>query len=212
MLEYEKELWNKDYSYIACIDEVGRGCLAGDVVACAVILPKNLLIEGVKDSKKLSSKKREQLCEIIYEKAIAIGIGCMDSEHIDEFNIKNSTLMAMKKALMNLKDKKGNAIAPDYVLIDAERIDINIPQESIIKGDEKCHGIAAASIVAKVYRDKKCEEWATEYPKYGFEKHKGYGTKAHIEAIKEYGPCSIHRKSFLKNIISSSKQINLFGE
>lgn len=212
MLEYERQLWEKDYSYIACIDEVGRGCLAGDVVACAIIMPKNLLIEGIKDSKKLSPKKREELYETINEKAIAVGIGCVDAKTIDKYNIKNCTLMAMKKALDNLKNKDGNQIIPDYVLIDAEKLDINIPQKSIIKGDEKCHGIAAASIIAKVYRDKKCEEWAIEYPIYGLEKHKGYGTKAHIEKIKQYGPSSIHRKSFLKKIIGNSEQISLFGD
>lgn len=212
MLELERELWNKGYKYIACIDEVGRGCLAGDVVACAIVLPAELLIEGVKDSKKLTPKKREYLSEVIKDKAIAIGIGSMEAKAIDKFNIKECTLIAMKKAIEKLKDKSGHKIIPDYVLIDAEKLDIKIPQISIIKGDEKCHGIAAASIIAKVYRDRKCFEWALEYPEYGFEKHKGYGTKVHIEAIKKYGPCLIHRKSFLTKIIGVPKQIGMFGD
>lgn len=202
MLEIEQKLWNEGYMNIACIDEVGRGCLAGDVVACAIILPRDLLIEGVKDSKKLTPKKREYLYDIIIEKSIAVGIGSVDPSTIDRLNIKECTLIAMKKALESLKDKKGNQVKPDMVLIDAEKIDIDIPQMNIVKGDEKCHGIAAASIIAKVYRDRKCKEWACEYPEYGFEKHKGYGTKIHIEALKKYGACPIHRKSFLSKIIS----------
>ncbi len=206
MLELEKELWNSGYKNIACIDEVGRGCLAGDVVACAIILPINLLIEGVKDSKKLTPKKRENLYEIIYKNATAVGIGSVDSKTIDSINIKNSTITAMEKAIEGLKDREGKHVVPDFVLIDAEKLTIDIPQMSIIKGDEKCHGIAAASIVAKVHRDRRCErEWSHKYPEYGFEKHKGYGTKAHIEAIKKYGPCAIHRESFLKNIICIKK-------
>lgn len=212
MLKLERELWDKGYKYVACIDEVGRGCLAGDVVACAVVLPIGLLIEGVKDSKKLTAKKRESLYEIIREKAIAIGIGSMDAKAIDKFNIKKCTLMSMKKAIENLKDKNGDLITPNYVLIDAEHLDIDIPQKSIIKGDEKCHGIAAASIFAKVYRDRKCVDWAIKYPEYGFETHKGYGTKAHREALKKYGPCLIHRKSFLTKIIGNSEQIGMFGD
>lgn len=205
MLEIERELWSKGYRNIACIDEVGRGCLAGDVVACAIILPIELLIEGVKDSKKLTSKKRENLYEIITKKAVAIGIGSVDSKTVDKLNIKKSTLIAMRKAIESLRDKGGNPVTPDFVLIDAEKIDIDLPQLSIIKGDEKCHGIAAASIIAKVYRDRKCGEWAQEYPEYGFEKHKGYGTKVHIEAIKKYGPSFIHRESFLTKIIDNQK-------
>lgn len=212
MLELEQELWDKGYKYIACIDEVGRGCLAGDVVACAIVLPTGLLIEGVKDSKKLTPKKREYLNGIIREKAIAIGIGSMEAKAIDKLNIKKCTLIAMKKAIEDLKDKDGNKIIPDYVLIDAEKLDIEIPQKNIIKGDEKCHGIAAASIIAKVYRDRKCGEWALKYPGYGFERHKGYGTKAHIEAIKKYGTCFIHRRSFLTKIIGVPKQIGMFGD
>jgi len=205
MLEIEQELWKKGYKNIACIDEVGRGCLAGDVVACAIVLPIDLLIEGVKDSKKLTPKKRESLYEVICKSAIAVGIGSVDSITIDKINIKNSTIAAMEKALASLKDEDGNHVIPDYILIDAEKLPVDIPQNNIIKGDEICHGIAAASIVAKVYRDRKCqEEWAYLYPEYGFEKHKGYGTKAHIEAIRKYGPCPIHRNSFLTKIINKN--------
>lgn len=212
MLSIEKKLWNEGYNYIACIDEVGRGCLAGDVVACAVIMPYGLRIEGVNDSKKLSLKKREELYDIIIEKAIAIGIGCVDCKTIDKINIKRSTHLAMNKAIKNLKDKKKAVIKPDLLLIDAEKIDINIPQINIIKGDEKCHGIAAASIVAKVYRDRKCIEWAKKISGYDLENNKGYGTKKHRDAIKKLGPSSIHRMSFLKNILKDEKQLSLLGD
>lgn len=212
MLTIERQLWEKGYQYIACVDEVGRGCLAGDVVACAVIMPKDLVIEGVNDSKKLSAKKREQLYDIILEKAIAVGIGTVDPKTIDKINIKKSAQLAMKKALMSLRDKNDNIIKPDFVLIDAEKIDIDIPQMSIIKGDARCHGIAAASIVAKVFRDRKCIEWEEKYKGYGFIQHKGYATKKHREAIKKLGPSPIHRLSFLKKILNKEKQLCLFGD
>lgn len=212
MLAIERELWAKGYKYIACVDEVGRGCLAGDVVACAIIMPKDLVIDGVKDSKKLSSKKREELYDIILDKAIAVGIGSVDSKTIDKINIKKSAQLAMKKALMSLRDKSNNIVRPDFILIDAEKIDIDIPQMSIIKGDARCHGIAAASIIAKVYRDRKCIEWAEKYKGYGLEQHKGYATKKHREAIKKLGPSPIHRLSFLKNILEKENQLNLFGD
>lgn len=201
MLEIEQKLWEQGYNYIACIDEVGRGCLAGDVVACAIIMPKDIFIEGINDSKKLTPKKRDKYYDIILENAIAVGIGSIDSKTIDEINIKKSTLLAMQKAIDNLKDKNGNNIIPEYILIDAEKINTSIPQQSIIKGDEKCHGIAAASIIAKVYRDRKCLDLEKRYPGYGFEKHKGYGTKQHREALHALGPCEIHRRSFLKKIL-----------
>lgn len=200
MLEFENGLYDKGYNKIACIDEVGRGCLLGDVVACAVVMPKGLFIEGVKDSKKLTPKKRDQLYDIILENCIAYGIGRVDSKTIDRINIKESTRLAMKIAVENLKDKLGNSVSPNYLLIDAEKVYLNIPQEGIIKGDDKSHGIACASIVAKVYRDRLCIDWAEEYPGYGIEKHKGYGTKAHYEAIEKNGILSIHRNTFLKRI------------
>ncbi|WDV47678.1 ribonuclease HII [Clostridiaceae bacterium M8S5] len=211
MLSLEKEIWEEGYEYIACIDEVGRGCLAGDVVACAVVMPKGLSIEKVNDSKKLSPKLRDKLSVIIKEKAIAIGIGTVSPAIIDDINIKNSTRLAMKKAIENLTTKTGDKIVPDYVLIDAEKLEINIPQQSIIKGDEKCHGIAAASIVAKVHRDNQCVKLAKKYPDYAFEKNKGYGTKEHREALKRVGPSQVHRLTFLSKILDESKQLSFWG-
>lgn len=211
MLEIEKELWKKGYMSIACIDEVGRGCLAGSVVACAVVMPKDLHIEGVNDSKKLTPKKREALYDIIREAAVAVGIGEVECGLIDEINIKNATRLAMIQAIENLRDKSGNRVLPDHLLIDAEKLDVKLPQLNIIKGDEKCHGIAAASIVAKVTRDRKMEELDKEYPEYKFAKNKGYGTKEHIDALLEYGPAEIHRKTFLKKIIGN-EQLSVFAE
>lgn len=211
MLEIEKELWKKGYISIACIDEVGRGCLAGSVVACAVVMPKDLHIEGVNDSKKLTPKKRELLYDVIKEAAVAVGIGEVECGIIDEINIKKATHLAMKQAIENLKDELGNKVVPDYLLIDAEKLNLSIPQSNIIKGDEKCHGIAAASIVAKVTRDRKMEELDIEYPEYKFAKNKGYGTREHIDALLEYGPADIHRKTFLKKIIGD-EQLTVFAE
>ncbi|NLY85244.1 MAG: ribonuclease HII [Tissierellia bacterium] len=202
MFEIEERIYNMGYKYIACIDEVGRGCLAGDVVACAIIMPRNLSIDGIKDSKKLTEKKREDLYEKILSISIAWGIGRVSPKKIDEINIKESTKLAMKLAVNNLKDKDGNKILPDFLLIDAEKIDMDIDQESVIKGDEKSFGIACASIVAKVYRDRLCTQWDKEYPGYNLKKHKGYGTKEHRELIKDLGPSPIHRITFLKNILN----------
>lgn len=208
MLKIEQELWDKGYNNVACIDEVGRGCLAGSVVACAIIMPKDLLIEGVNDSKKLTPKKREKLFDIINESAIAIGIGEISCMIIDEINIKNATRLAMKKAIENLKDKDGNKIIPNHLLIDAEKLDLPIPQLNIIKGDEKCHGIAAASIIAKVTRDRQMEELDKKYPEYKFAKNKGYGTKDHVQSLLQYGPIDIHRYTFLKKILNKDEQLN----
>lgn len=201
MLEIEKSLYDENYELIAGIDEVGRGCLAGDVVACAIIMPKNLIIEGVKDSKKLTEKKRNELYEEILENAIACGIGRVDAKTIDRINIKESSRVAMKFAVENIRDRDNNSIKPDFLLVDAEVIDLNINQESVIKGDDKSHTIACASIIAKVYRDNLCQDWDKEYPGYNIKQHKGYGTKEHRENIKEIGPSEIHRMSFLKNIL-----------
>ncbi|SHI04928.1 ribonuclease HII [Sporanaerobacter acetigenes] len=201
MFEIENEFWSKGYNYIACIDEVGRGSLAGDVLACAIIMSKDAFIQGVKDSKKLSPKKREKLYDEILEFTYAVGIGRVDPNTIDQINIKESTRLAMKKAVLNLKDKNGNTVIPDYILIDAEEVYLDIPQTSIIKGDEKCFGISCVSIIAKVYRDRLCNIWGKEYEGYFIEKNKGYGTKEHREAIKKLGPSPIHRLTFLKNII-----------
>jgi ribonuclease HII len=201
LIEVEKEIAEKGYKVIACIDEVGRGCLAGDVVACAIVMPLDSIIPGVKDSKKLTPKKREELYNKILDKAIAVGLGQVGPDIIDRINIKESTKLAMKMAVENLKDKDGKRIIPDYLLIDAENIPIDIPQKSIVKGDEQVYGIACASIVAKVYRDRLCEMWGSKFKGYSIEKNKGYGTKEHREAIKKFGPSPIHRISFLKNVL-----------
>lgn len=209
MLEIEKSIWEQGYKYIACIDEVGRGCLAGSVLACAIIMPRDLLIEGVDDSKKLTPKKREDLFEKIKQASIAIGIGEVSCQVIDEINIKNATLLAMKEAVNNLKDSENNKIVPDYLLIDAEKLNLNIPQKNIIQGDAKCHGIAAASIIAKVTRDRIMDELSCLYPHYKFSKNKGYGTKKHIEALLQYGATDIHRESFLTKILNLNEQLSI---
>lgn len=194
LLIHEREYWQQ-YRYIAGIDEVGRGCLFGDVVAAAVILPQGLVLEGVNDSKKLSEKKREQLYDIIVDKALAVGIGYADAETIDKINIKQATRVAMKQAVQKL------GLSPDLLLIDAERVDLEIPQISLIKGDATSQSIAAASIVAKVTRDRLCKgEWDALYPEYGIGTHKGYATKLHREQILALGPTPMHRKSFMTNL------------
>ena len=199
---FENEYYEKGYKNICGIDEVGRGCLFGDVVSCAIIMPKDDFIEGVNDSKKLSPKKREELYPKILESCLAVGIGRANPDIIDKVNIKMATHMSMINALENLRDKDGKKVSADCVLIDAETIETGIFQKAIIKGDESCYSIACASIIAKVYRDNLCDKWAEEYPHYGIEKHKGYATKYHREALKAYGPTVMHRKSFLKNIKS----------
>ena len=195
--KYEEDCFSRGIELVAGIDEAGRGPLAGPVVAAAVILPKHSLIEGVNDSKKISEKKREKLYDDIINTAIAWGVGIVDNNVIDEKNLLNATRMAMHNAIEALK------IKPEYILIDAEKkVDTNgIPFMPIIKGDALSISIAAASIVAKVTRDRMMREYDEMFPMYGFEKHKGYGTKMHTEAIKEHGMCMIHRRSFLKNIV-----------
>ena len=190
--KYEKEY--ESFGYICGIDEVGRGPLAGPVVAGAVILPKDCDILYINDSKKLSEKKREELYDIIMEKAVAVGIGYASHIRIDEINILQATYEAMREAISKL------SVKPDILLNDAVTIpEVSIKQVPIIKGDAKSVSIAAASIVAKVTRDRIMREYAMEFPEYGFEKHKGYGTKAHYEALREFGITPIHRLSFLKN-------------
>lgn len=193
--EIEKEWYQKGAKRICGIDEAGRGPLAGPVVVAAVIMPENSMIEGVNDSKKVTEKKREKLYDEITSNAIAWGVGIIDQNEIDEINILNATKKGLKKALIELIEK------PDIILVDAlTGIDtLGIPYQSIIKGDAKSYSIAAASIVAKVTRDRIMRQWDEIYPEYGFEKHKGYGTKAHIEAIKDYGICPLHRKTFVKS-------------
>lgn len=194
---YENQFYSQGTKFIAGVDEVGRGPLAGPVYACAVILPKDLFIARINDSKKVSAKTRELLDTQIKNAAIDFAIGIVDEKVIDEINIYNATCLAMKKAVENLRVK------PDYVLADAMKIpNINIPQLSIIKGDTLSISIAAASIIAKVARDKFMIDLNKKYPVYNFDKNKGYGTKYHIQAIKNYGICDLHRKSFLKNILS----------
>lgn len=197
---FENEYYEKGYKNICGIDEVGRGCLFGDVVSCAIIMPKDDFIEGVNDSKKLSPKKREELYPKILESCLAVGIGRANPDIIDKVNIKMATHISMINALENLRDKEGKKVSSDCVLIDAETIETGIFQKAIIKGDESCYSIACASIIAKVYRDNLCDKWAEEYPHYGIEKHKGYATKYHREALKAYGPTVMHRKTFLKNM------------
>ncbi len=193
----EDELRNRGFNMICGIDEAGRGPLAGPVVVASVIMPANSMIEGVNDSKKVSEKKREKLYDQILEEAISYGVGIVGQDEIDEINILNAT----KKGLtMSLKEL---TVKPDLIIVDAlTHIDtMGIPYESIIKGDAKCYSISVASIIAKVTRDRIMREWDKVYPEYGFEKHKGYGTSAHIEAIKKYGLCPIHRKSFTTHFI-----------
>lgn len=195
LLKYEREYWHKGYPHIAGIDEVGRGCLFGDVVAAAVVLPQDLVLEGVDDSKKLSAKKRELLFDIIMERAMAVGIGFVDAATIDQINIKQATRLAMKQAVEKL------TVRPDFLLIDAEKVDLSIPQLSVIKGDATSQSIAAASIIAKVTRDRLCQgEWDARYPEYGIAVHKGYATKLHREQIRALGPTPMHRKSFMRNL------------
>lgn len=195
MKVHEAELHERGYRFIAGVDEVGRGPLAGPVVAAAVILPEDFDVPGIDDSKKLSEKRREELYDVIMERAIACGIGMADHKVIDEINILQATKKAMKQALEALEVK------PEYVLFDAVKIDeLEIPQEAIVKGDAKVLAIAAASIVAKVTRDRMMVEYALEYPGYAFEKNKGYGTKAHYEGLHKQGMCPIHRRTFLKNL------------
>ncbi len=190
MKEFETELYNRGINLIAGIDEVGRGPLVGPVVTAAVILPKNFYDERINDSKKLTEKKRELLYDVIMENALSVGIGVSSPEVIDEINILNATKKAMIEAVNNL------TIKPEYLLIDAVKLDIDIPQTSIIKGDAKSESIAAASIIAKVTRDRMMIELDQKYPMYDFKHNKGYGTKKHIDALYEYGPISEHRKSF----------------
>ncbi|MBR2576056.1 MAG: ribonuclease HII [Firmicutes bacterium] len=196
MQQYERDLYGRGVRTIAGIDEVGRGPLAGPVVAAAVILPEDFDLLGVNDSKKLSEKRREELFVQIKEKAVAWAIGMADSRVIDEINILQATKQAMAEAIGCL------SVKPDHLLIDAVKLEgIAIPQTSIIKGDEKSVSVAAASILAKVTRDHMMVEYAKVFPGYAFEKNKGYGTKAHYEGIEAMGICPIHRKTFLKKIL-----------
>lgn len=197
MFDYENKALNSGYKLIAGIDEAGRGPLAGPVCVAMVIMPldKENIIEKVNDSKKLSAKMRDKLYEEIISKAIDYQIEFIDEETIDKINILNATKLGMKNCINNIKTK------PNYILIDAVKLDIDIPYEPIIKGDALSYSIACASILAKVSRDKLMVEIDKKYPNYNFKKHKGYGTKEHIENLKIFGPCKIHRKTFIKNFV-----------
>jgi ribonuclease HII len=194
-LEYylEKEACDAGFTAVCGVDEAGRGPLAGNVVAAAVILPQGLLIEGLNDSKKLSEKKRDALYDIIIKEALAYSVAWATPAEIDELNILNATMLAMNRAV------KGLGIRADYALIDGNCArGFDIPTQTVVKGDAKSPSIAAASILAKVTRDRQCASLAEKYPEYGFAKHKGYGTPAHMQALRTYGPCPLHRRTFLK--------------
>ncbi|MBE6624244.1 MAG: ribonuclease HII [Ruminococcaceae bacterium] len=195
MLDYtfENAFKNDKIKVICGIDEAGRGPLMGPVVAAACILPEGFVIEGLNDSKKLTEKKRETLFDLITENALSYCVAMATVEEIEELNILNATMLAMNRAV------KGLSIPADMALIDGDKSrGFDIPTKTVVKGDATVPCIAAASILAKVSRDRMCDEYDKEYPEYGFAKHKGYGTKAHMDAIRQYGPCPVHRRSFLK--------------
>lgn len=195
MWEIEDELYAKGAQFICGVDEAGRGPLAGPVCAAAVILPPHLEISGLNDSKKLTDKRRRELYPLIKEKALAYGIAFATHEEIDGINILQATYLAMERALGQL------SVKPDIALIDGNRAkDFGLPVQTVVKGDSLSANIAAASVLAKVTRDDVMLEIASAYPQYGFEVHKGYGTKAHYEALAQYGPCPIHRMTFLKKL------------
>ena len=199
MLDYENK-FDKNF-IIAGVDEVGRGSLAGPVVCAAVIMPLNERLNGVNDSKKLSVKERERLSPLILKSALACSIVEIDNVTIDKINILQSTRIGMKEAVEKL------TLKPNMVLIDAVKIDIDIAQENIIKGDEKSYNIACASIIAKVYRDELMKRLSEKYPLYGFAKNKGYGTREHVESLIKYGVCPLHRKSFVEKIINRGQYL-----
>ncbi len=192
-LEYERKYLALGKTLIAGVDEVGRGPLAGPVVCASVIMPLDDLIEGVTDSKKLTEKKREELAKIIKDKAVACSICEIWQDEIDKINILEAVKKCMTEAVKNL------SVKPDITLVDGVDTGLKLDAEYVIKGDLKSYTIGCASIVAKVYRDNLMKDFAKEFPEYGFEKHKGYGTKTHIEKIKEIGPCKLHRRTFIKN-------------
>jgi len=203
MSAFENDLVNLKIQNIAGIDEVGRGPLAGPVVAASVILPRDFYLPGLNDSKKLTAKKRDEYYDEIVQSAVCFGIGIVDVSDIDKINIFNSTKIAMIKSILNL------SVRPNHLLIDAMKLEIDIPQTSIIKGDQKSISIAAASVVAKVTRDRYMNELDKLYPAYHFEKNKGYGTKEHMDALKNYGLTPVHRQSFepIKSMIKKERTL-----
>ncbi|REJ16642.1 MAG: ribonuclease HII [Paenibacillaceae bacterium] len=203
MLAQERELAQRGFRAIAGVDEVGRGCLFGDVVAAAVILPPDLHLPDVNDSKKLTAKQRERCYEAIIKQAVAWSVARVGPEEIDRINIRQASRLAMKLAVEAL------SVKPDHLLVDAETIDLEVPQLAVVHGDARCQSIAAASIVAKVTRDRLCtDEWDRMYPEYGIAIHKGYATKLHRERLLEFGPSPMHRRSFLGKLLD--EQLTLF--
>lgn len=195
-LYYENTAYEKGYNLVCGVDEAGRGPLAGPVCAAAVVLPKGLILDGVNDSKKLTEKKREALFDVITQQALDWSVAFATVEEIEEINILNAAMLAMKRAVDGLKNPV------DFAIIDGNRKPpLEIDCEAVVKGDAKSMSVAAASILAKVSRDRILRQYAVDYPQYGFEKHKGYGTKVHVEALKKYGSCEVHRPSFLKKIL-----------
>ena len=201
LLDYERELYKDNIKLIAGVDEVGRGPLCGPVVAAACILNENYYLEGLNDSKKLSEKKRDKLFDVLIDECVAYGIGIVEPKRIDEINILEASKEAMKIAISNL------SVKPEHVLIDAVKLDLDIPSTPIIKGDAKSASIAAASVIAKVTRDRMMYDLDKEYPEYGFASHKGYPTKKHIEAVKEHGVLDFYRFTFspISEIIKEEK-------
>lgn len=207
-MEINEQLDNiyKNYNFIIGVDEVGRGCLAGPVVSCAIIMKKESCIEGVTDSKKLSKKKRLSLYDKILNECIAFGIGIVNNEIIDEINIKQASRLAMKMAIENIKDENGNKILGDFLITDAEKVDVDLPQLNLIHGDELSYVVSCASIIAKEFRDNLFVEYDELYPNYNFIKNVGYGTKAHYKGLDENGVTPIHRKTFLKKYFEKKKE------
>lgn len=204
LYEFEEKLYDEGFHLICGVDEAGRGPLAGPLVVAACILPPFLRIEGINDSKQLSAKKRKELYKVIVKNALAYKIVFVTEEDVDSLNIYQATKKGMLMAIAGLKNK------PDYALIDAMPLgELEIPHNSIIHGDARCASVAAASILAKVTRDEYMEKMDIKYPNYGFKKHKGYGTKAHMQALEKYGPCKIHRKSFAPVSKFYSKQMSI---
>ena len=199
------EIYRK-YDLIIGVDEVGRGCLAGPVVSCAIIMKKNSYIEGVTDSKKLSKKKRKNLYEKILKESVGYGIGIVDNGKIDEINIKQASRLAMKIAISNIKNNKGENIQGDFLITDAEKVDVDLPQLNLIHGDELSYVVSCASIIAKEYRDNLFVKYDELYPQYNFLKNVGYGTKAHYQGLDNYGITDIHRITFLKKYFEKKNE------